>query len=408
MSVQAPNGQSCFVVLESESETPVRYRITPGDTLPTYAGAAGLTILAQFEEANWPDEIREFTKETLVSRKVRSEFLRKVRQQGFAVSVGQHIEGAAGIAVPFSFTPTLRGSVSVSRPSWEFNEGRVPEIVSVMHANLAPLETAVAREYNAVRHEDIPSPSEVTRATTQVERVNQLLTFLASHPCQPLSLKEVSWVVGAGDFAITSLAEAAEQHGILGRGLNGTLYMGPTLFRWAAAVGPDHSTENLALGEMQQLSAMTGETIGLALLTENSRQLRMTQSVPGTNRIQYILDAPVDIPLHLGAAGKAVLAFAPQWLDEIDLAPDAQGHEPDIDDLRTVLASIRTNGFAVAEGERIPQAFGIAAPIFINGKIAGSLTITIPRYRVDRSKIETLADQVKRSAKNLSRLLSIA
>ncbi len=407
MSVQAASGQSCFIALESESETPVRYRISPGDVLTTHAGAAGLTILAQLDESRWPDEVREFTKKTLVARDARNDFLRRVRSEGFAVSVEQHIKGAAGVAVPFAFGPTLKASVSVTRPVWEFQEDSVPEIVAALRENLEPLEKAAALAYKSAQRKKLVDSSEAARAASQVERVNQLLTFLVSHPCHPLTLKEVGWVVGAGSYAVTSLAEAAEQHGILCRGPDGSLYIGPTLFRWSATVGPAHSPKDLALGEMKHLSTMTGETVGLALLAENSRRLRMVQSVPGTNRIQYILDTPVDIPLHAGAAGKAVLAFAPQWLDEIELVPDAQQREIGVEELRAVLADVRAKGYAVAEGERIPQAFGVAAPIIVDGKIAGSITVTIPRYRVDRAKVGKIAEQVRQAANNLSRLFSI-
>jgi len=408
MSVQAVDGHSCFVVLESESETPLRYRITPGDILPTSAGAAGMSILSQLDENTWPEEVHVFTKLTLVSHRERNDFLRQVKEQGFVVSIEQHFEGAAGIAVPFSFSPILKGSVSVSLPTWEFKEGRVSEIVATLREKLNKLQKVIGNTHELASRKAHPTPSVAERAITQVERVNQLLTFLASHPYQQLTLKEVGWIVGAGSFAIASLAEAAEQHGIICRDEIGRLYMGPTLFRWLAVIGPDHSPADLALSEMRRLSNLTGETVGLALLVGDSHQLRMLQSVPGKGRIQYVLDAAVDIPLHLGAAGKAVLAFAPEWLDEIDLVPDAQGRTVDIEDLRTRLADIRANGFVTAEGERIPQAFGVAAPVFIDGKIAGSITVTTPRYRVDRDHIETVADQVKEAARNLSRLFSIA
>lgn len=407
MSVQAIDGQSCFVVQESESETPVRYRIAQGIVLPTYAGAAGLSILSQLDEGIWPDSVREFTDKTLTSRQDRNELLRLVRKQGFAVSVGQHIKGAAGIAIPFRFSPCLMGSVSVSRPAWEFKEEQIPVVVKVLRKQLTKLENVAADTYARAANEELAIQSEVARASSQVERVNQLLTFLASHPCHQLTLREIGLIVGAGSYAITSLVEAAEEHGIVCRNQDGALNIGPTLLRWLATTDSDQSPENLALGEMRQLSDLTGETIGLALLAENSHKLRMVKSVPGKGRIQYVLDAPVDIPLHLGAAGKAVLAYAPEWMDEIELHPDAQGREVNNEALREVLNDIRSNGFVTAEGERIPQAFGVAAPIFIDGKIAGALTITTPRYRVDRTRIPEVAEQVKKAARNLSRLFSI-
>lgn len=407
MSVQAVDGQSCFVVQESESETAVRYRIEPGNILPTYAGAAGQAILSQLDEALWPDQVRAFTDRTVISSKERLDLLRAVRRKKFAVSIGQHIKGAAGVAVPFRFSPALFGSVSVSRPDWEFKEEQVANVVSELKAQLSLIESEANNCFQRAVDEELVIRSDVVRAGSQVERVNQLLTFLASHPCHPLTLADIGLIVGAGNYAISSLVEAAEQHGVICRCQDGNLFIGPTLLRWLASVDSSLAPEALALGELRELSTLTGETVGLALLLQDPRQLRMVKSVPGKGRIQYVLDAPVSIPLHLGAAGKAVLAFAPEWLDEIDIHNDAQGRKVKVTELRKVLAEIRANGFATAEGERIPEAFGVAAPVFVNGKIAGSLTVTTPRYRVDRSRIPEVAEQVKKAASNLSRLLSI-
>jgi DNA-binding IclR family transcriptional regulator len=70
------------------------------------------------------------------------------------------------------------------------------------------------------------------------------------------------------------------------------------------------------------------------------------------------------------------------------------------------LEQIRARGWATGEGERIPEAYGTAAPFFINGKVGGSITITVPRYRMENVISEDLAAAVHSSAAKITRLLS--
>jgi DNA-binding IclR family transcriptional regulator len=49
-----------------------------------------------------------------------------------------------------------------------------------------------------------------------------------------------------------------------------------------------------------------------------------------------------------------------------------------MDQLEKDVQQIREIGWAQAEGERVPDAFGLAAPFFADDAVAGSLTFTIP------------------------------
>ena len=86
----------------------------------------------------------------------------------------------------------------------------------------------------------------------------------------------------------------------------------------------------------------------------------------------------VEIPLYAGAAGKAILAFAPSEIVEQQvLVPINPKTITNPDELRQQLEQIRENGWATGEGERIPDAYGVAAPIFT----AGTVTRPVVRLR---------------------------
>jgi DNA-binding IclR family transcriptional regulator len=74
---------------------------------------------------------------------------------------------------------------------------------------------------------------------------------------------------------------------------------------------------------------------------------------------------------------------------------------------REDLQQIRETGWAQAEGERVPDAFGLAAPFFADDAVAGSLTFTIPRFRAEKLDVETLATMLTDAARQVTVLLSV-
>jgi DNA-binding IclR family transcriptional regulator len=75
--------------------------------------------------------------------------------------------------------------------------------------------------------------------------------------------------------------------------------------------------------------------------------------------------------------------------------------------LESDLRQIRDTGWAQAEGERIPDAFGLAAPFFADGAVAGSLTFTIPRFRADEVDMPQLTTMLTETARQITALLSV-
>ncbi|WP_277342549.1 IclR family transcriptional regulator domain-containing protein, partial [Pseudomonas viridiflava] len=90
----------------------------------------------------------------------------------------------------------------------------------------------------------------------------------------------------------------------------------------------------------------------------------------------------VDVPLYAGAAGKAVLAYCdPQLVDALKLERITEATITSRKLLKEELKDIKERGWATGEGERVLGAFGLAVPFFVDGKIRGSISATIPQYR---------------------------
>ena len=404
LAIASHQPEECFVLISCEPDSPVRYTLKAGTKLPTHAGALGLAILSRRGTQGLPEHLKKFTDDSMDTRTRVEEALRAYSSIGAVVSVGQHIPDAAGLAVPISLNEHLIGSISLSRPKNEFDEKTVAESAEILHRAAAELETAL----NAQTSQTAASDNQGRASSTLIERISRLLTELCLRPLIALGPGQLASVVGAGSVASRRLAESASESGLMSRLGPRAWAAGPTLLRWAAALGPHAALTELIGDDLRELSEATGETVGLALLDPESGTAHVAAThTTAASGVRYVLEPGSRIPLHAGAAGKAILAYLPQQVsDEITLEPFTERTLTSPDALKAELEQIRARGWATGEGERIPEAYGTAAPFFINGKVGGSITITVPRYRMENVISEDLAAAVHNSAAKITRLLS--
>lgn len=178
--------------------------------------------------------------------------------------------------------------------------------------------------------------------------------------------------------------------------------LGPRVLQLGMAARRQLSAEELVAVPLLQLLQQTQETVTFSILDIPWRVCT------------YVLEAPSDIrsvaqvgaryPLHLGSAGKVILALLP-----VDLATsilEGEGlSQSDIDDLLRQLSAIRERGYAITEGERVPGAAAIAAPVFVGRQVFGSVAMTGPADRV-REELPRHSPAVVDAARTISERLS--
>ncbi len=115
----------CVERLESTENVRIVARI--GRRLPLYAGSAGKVLLAFLPAARRDDildhtELRPLTERTYVDRGALVAELEKIRQQGYAVSCGEWILEASGVAAPiFDASGGLIAALTISGPAQRFS-----------------------------------------------------------------------------------------------------------------------------------------------------------------------------------------------------------------------------------------------------------------------------------------------
>ncbi|MFJ3214096.1 IclR family transcriptional regulator [Streptomyces flaveolus] len=75
--------------------------------------------------------------------------------------------------------------------------------------------------------------------------------------------------------------------------------------------------------------------------------------------------------------------------------------------IRAGLEQIMARGWAAGDAEHIPDGFGVAAPYFADGTVAGSVTAPVPRQWAGELDIPALATQLSAVASSLATVLSL-
>ena len=187
----------------------------------------------------------------------------------------------------------------------------------------------------------------------------------------------------------------------------GHFRLGPKLL---IGTGANVSSERLirhADAVLRMLAEETGETavvvrrIGLSSVClhqiESDASLRVTLE-PGSMG-----------PLHAGAPGRVLLAFAPgEVLAEVlgqDLLRITRD-TPDEAALRDGLADIVTTGMATSEGELIEGSVAMATPVFREDGIVGAIALIGPAFRCDPAWRARAAHLLREAARVINAGLS--
>ncbi len=122
LGIVDPVRQAMMFALSVESPHPLRYAVMLNTWMPLHTGASGLAILAFLPQEQISSIIERTglapaTKASIIDRKQLDKVLGKIRHDGFAISHGQRIEGAVGIAAPvFGPSGEVIGDVAMTVP----------------------------------------------------------------------------------------------------------------------------------------------------------------------------------------------------------------------------------------------------------------------------------------------------
>ena len=242
-----------------------------------------------------------------------------------------------------------------------------------------------------------------------VGAVLKALDLLDSFQTQPtLSLKELIDLSGLNRSRVMRLAGTLEARGYLSLEPVTCHYrLGSRLLTLGKLFELNNTFISLARPALKRLVQKTGESATLYAIDGYERVALAREH--GTHEVRFSVTEGGRSELYAGAAGKVLLAHAPPEVAAGVLKAGVMrrltpGTVVDPTRLTAQLKTIHRQGWAFSKGDRVTDAWGVAAPVFgHDGRARAAIGVAAPTNRLTPGMRTQTVDAVIEVAQDLSR-----
>ncbi len=223
-----------------------------------------------------------------------------------------------------------------------------------------------------------------------------------------MSLSDASEALGVPKSTLLSSLKALVADGFL-ISEGGVYQLGPGTFRLAGSIMASWSMPDLVRPYVRGLAAATRESVGFGIVDWEIGQIIYTDAVNSPQPVHYAMRAGVRAPLYASAAGRVLLAFAPEervaeYLRRTRFKPLTDSTVTKAEQLREQLADVRKLGYCASFGELLKDSGAVAAPVFDpKGEAVGALMVGAPLERM-RDNLGALLTAVRSFGRQASGL----
>jgi DNA-binding IclR family transcriptional regulator len=241
-----------------------------------------------------------------------------------------------------------------------------------------------------------------------VDRALSLLDALAERGGF-VSLQALSEDAGLNASTAHRLLQTLQWHDLIRRDPATREYaLGLGLLRLAAALRSQLDLRQEARPILESLAQETGESANLVVL--DGHWVVYVDQAASAQPVRAFTQVGARAPLHCTGVGKALLAFMPEVEREAVLDGNLRAYTSTTITnplrLSEQLARIRERSVALDMGERQEDVRCIASPVFDDrSRAVAAISISGPRHRLHRERIEELSPLVRRAGRDLSAAL---
>jgi IclR family acetate operon transcriptional repressor len=235
-----------------------------------------------------------------------------------------------------------------------------------------------------------------------------LRCFDSRHP--ELGITEIANMTGLSTSTAHRILVAMATNRLVRQTPDRRYGLGPLLVQLANNGAIPTTFRDVAVPFMASLRDEVDETVGLHELLSSGERAVIDQAESRQELRRHYTDIGLPVPLHHGAAGKAILSVLPWerqvwWLSRsIDAVTPATITDPE--QLRAELAEVRERGWARTNAERTAGIRAVAAPIFDHlGAVVGAIGLSVPTMRMSNARTKQLGQRVKEVAWDISEAL---
>jgi DNA-binding IclR family transcriptional regulator len=238
-----------------------------------------------------------------------------------------------------------------------------------------------------------------------VEKCVEVLDLLAEHG--DLTIAEMAVLIDEPRSSLYRLMASLEQLSLVEPASErGHFRLGMHILRLARALQANIDVRDRALPTMQAIRKESGLTV--YLVVRRGREGVCVERVEGHRVASLALRLGESLPLHVGAAPRALLAFEPEeaWHAYVDADPLEQytPSTPSASTLFEVLAAERDRGYTISDGDVTAGIASLGAPVRDeSGAVVAALSVS--GLRDDVLGSEELPGMLLAGAEEVSRAM---
>lgn len=197
-----------------------------------------------------------------------------------------------------------------------------------------------------------------------------------------LTLTELSKRTGFYKSTTMRLAESLERFGYLRRLEGGNYVLGPKPLHLGALYQKQFRTADYVPAALRAVVDELGEGASF-FIRDNDRRICLHRADSARAVRDAVKEGDV-LPLHVGASGHVLLAFNGLAGEKYD--------------------TIRRRLYSASAGERDAETDAVACPVLgVGDKIVGALSVSGPKYRMEKLPLEKVLPVLFRHAQSLTR-----
>jgi len=225
-----------------------------------------------------------------------------------------------------------------------------------------------------------------------------------------LGISDLARRVGLGKSSVHRLVSTLTAEGFLTQDPStGRYRLGLVLAELGAAATIDKNFHAAAIGPLEELWKLTGETVQVALL--DGRQVVFVERIESPNTLRLFNEVGRRNWAHASGTGKVLLAFLAsdelnRLLDGWQLTAVTQHTITDPEVLREDLARVRDRGYSQNINESSVGIVSVGAPIRdASDRVIAAVSSAGPTLRLQATAMESHAGAVLAAAEAISRNL---
>ncbi len=227
-----------------------------------------------------------------------------------------------------------------------------------------------------------------------------------------LSLAEISQELGLAKSTTYRLVSTLAAQGYIMQPLKGGPYsLGPAVLRLGHAVLDGLAVREAALPYLEALFQEVDGNVNLCVLGQ--AEVIYVARFRQRDVLSLNLAVGSRLPVHNSSPGRALAAFLPEaerraLVKRLKAQAQVKAWLRDRGaDLKAMLIEVRRRGYAVNDGDYLPELFALAAPVFDRqGRAQAAVSVATLKHGLDGRELESrLAGPVLRCAWGISAVL---